>query len=57
MSEEKVINSITINTETATKILQRVIVKENNNIKTKEKNDGEMVRLIQKLIQEEVECY
>lgn len=57
MAEEKTVNGITINTKTANKILQKVIVKENNNIKTKDKNDGQMVKIIQDLIQEEVECY
>ena len=50
-------NNIEIDVKKAQMILQKIIIKENNNIKTKAKNDGEMVKLIQKLIQEEVECY
>ena len=58
MTEEKVMqNNIEIDVKKAQMILQKIIIKENNNIKTKAKNDGEMVKLIQKLIQEEVECY
>ena len=58
MTEEKVMqNNTEIEVRKAQKILQKVIIKENNNIKRKDKNDGEMVKMIQKLIEEEVECY
>lgn len=58
MTEEKVMqNNTEIDVRKAQKILQKVIIKENNNIKRKDKNDGEMVKMIQKLIEEEVECY
>ena len=58
MTEEKVMqNNTEIDVKKAQMILQKIIIKENNNIKRKDKNDGEMVKMIQKLIQEEVECY
>ena len=58
MSEEKVMqNNTEIDVKKAQKILHKIIIKENNNIKRKDKNDGEMVKMIQKLIEEEVECY
>lgn len=58
MTEEKVMqNNTEIDVKKAEMILQKIIIKENNNIKSKAKNDGEMVKMIQKLIQEEVECY
>ena len=58
MTEEKVMqNNTEIDVRKAQKILQKVIIKENNNIKRKDKNDGEMVKMIQKLIEEEVKCY
>ncbi|MEI3533971.1 MAG: hypothetical protein V8R11_02395 [Alphaproteobacteria bacterium] len=58
MTEEKVMqNNTEIDVKKAQLILQKIIIKENNNIKRKDKNDGEMVKMIQKLIQEEVECY
>lgn len=58
MTEEKVMqNNTEIDVKKAQKILQKIIIKESNNIRSKAKNDGEMVKIIQKLIQEEVECY
>jgi len=58
MTEEKVMqNNTEIDVKKAQLILKKIIVKESNNLKRKDKNDGEMVKLIQKLIQEEVECY
>lgn len=52
-----VVNSIEVDKEKAQKMLQKLILREKTNIKTKEKNDGEMVRMIKKMIEEEVECY
>ena len=58
MTEEKVMqNNTEIDVKKAQMILKNIIVKENNNIKRKDKNDGEMVKMIQKLIEEEVKCY
>ena len=58
MTEEKVMqNNTEIDVKKAQMILKKIIVKENNNIKRKDKNDGEMVKKIQKLIEEEVKCY
>ena len=58
MTEEKVMrNNTEIDVKKAQMILKKIIVKENNNIKRKDKNDGEMVKMIQKLIEEEVKCY
>ena len=54
---KKVINGIEIDDEKAQKMLQKLILREKTNIKTKEKNDGEMVRMIKKMIEEEVQCY
>jgi hypothetical protein len=51
------INSIDIDQKKAHKMLQKLILREKTNIKTKEKNDGEMVRMIKKMIEEEVRCY
>lgn len=39
------------------KIMQRIIVAETKNLKTKEKMDSAMVKEIQKIIEEEVKCY
>ncbi|KNZ41727.1 hypothetical protein [Acetobacterium bakii] len=50
-------NGIEIDTEKVQKILKKLIIKEKTNIKTKQHNDGEMVKYIKKMIEEEVECY
>ena len=50
-------NKIEVDDKKAQRILQKIIVIENNNIKRKDLNDGEMVKKIKKLIEEEVECY
>lgn len=57
MADEITQNGVKIDTQKAQKILQKIIIKENNNLKTKDKNDGQMEKIIQDLIQEEVECY
>lgn len=58
MAEEKiVINGVEVDTHKAQIMLQRIIVKEKTNIKTKQYNDLEMVKKIKKMIEEEVQCY
>ena len=58
MNGEKVeVNGIDVDTEKAQRMLQKIIIKEKNNIKTKQFNDVEMARKIKKMIEEEVECY
>jgi len=59
MNDSKIIefNGIEIDTEKVQKILKKLIIKEKTNIKTKQHNDGEMVKYIKKMIEEEVECY
>jgi len=51
------INGVEIDAEKADALLKRIIIKEKINIKTKQYNDGEMVRMIKKLIEEVAECY
>ena len=51
------INGVEIDAEKADALLKRIIIKEKTNIKTKQYNDGEMVRMIKKLIEEVAECY
>lgn len=58
MNEEKVnVNGIDINDEKAQLMLKKIILRERQNIKTKKLNDGQMVQMIKKMIEEEVECY
>ena len=56
MSTEMV-NGIEIDTEKAQRLLQKLVISEKTNIKSKELNDMQMVNKIKKMIQEEVECY
>lgn len=58
MNGDKVeVNGIEVDTEKANRMLQKIIIREKNNIKTKQFNDVEMARKIKKMIEEEVECY
>ena len=50
-------SEIVVDKKVAKAILRKIVLKEVQNMKTKEKNDGQMVTIIQNLIQEEVECY
>lgn len=52
-----IINNVEIDTEKAQRLLTKLIMKEKRNIKTKQYNDAEMVRIIKKMIEEEVQCY
>jgi len=51
------INGVDINIQKADNMLKKLIIKEKINIKTKQYNDSEMVRMIKKMIEEEVQCY
>lgn len=53
----EMINSIEVDVEKANRLLQKLIMKEKVNIKSKELNDMQMVKKIQKMIEEEVQCY
>ena len=58
MNGDKVeVNGIEVDTEKAQRMLQKIIIREKNNIKTTQFNDVEMARKIKKMIEEEVECY
>lgn len=58
MNGEKVeINGIKVDTAKAQRLLQKTIIAEKNNIKTRQFNDVEMAKKIKKMIEEEVECY
>jgi len=52
-----VINNIEVNNEKIKRLLGKLIIKEKTNIKTKELNNVQMVKLIKKMIEEEVKCY
>lgn len=51
------INGVEIDAEKADALLRKIVIREKINIKTKQYNDGEMVKMIKKLIEEVAECY
>jgi len=51
------VNGIEIDTEKVQLMLAKLIMREKTNLQTREKGDAEMVRMIKKMIEEEVECY
>lgn len=56
-SEKMEVNGVEIDVQKAQRMLQRIIVREKTNIKTKQFNDTEMTKKIKKMIEEEVQCY
>ncbi|NLB68723.1 MAG: hypothetical protein GX804_03425 [Lentisphaerae bacterium] len=56
-TEKITVNSVTIDTEKANRILQWLILREAENVRTKARNEGQMIADIQKKIKEEAECY
>ena len=57
MSKNPTVNGIEINIDKVDRMLRKIILREKTNLKTREKSDMEMVKMIKKLIEEEVECY
>ena len=58
MTERKpLVNGIEIDTDKVQRMLSKLILREKTNLKTREKNDAQMVQMIKKMIEEEVECY
>lgn len=51
-----IINDIEVDEKIALKLLQRIILEERTNLKTKKYSDSEMVNRIKGLIQAEVKC-
>ena len=51
------VNGIEIDIEKVQRMLAKLIMREKTNLQTREKGDAEMVRMIKKMIEEEVECY
>lgn len=56
-SSKLIVNGIEIDEKRARQLLQWIIVTEKNNVKSKEKNDQQMILMIQKKIEEIVQCY
>lgn len=59
MSENSIISidGIEIDEDKVRTMLTRLIIREKKNIKSKQYNDVEMVKMIKKMIEEEVKCY
>lgn len=59
MDEEKYVkdNEIQIDLNVADRLLRKIIIREKQNLKTKQYTGPAMVDMIAKLIKEEVECY
>jgi len=53
----QIINGIEIDTEKVQRMLAKLIMREKTNLQTREKSDTQMVQMIKKMIEEEVECY
>lgn len=51
------VSGIQIDEKKAKRLLQKLIIMEKINNRTKQLNDSEMVKKIKKVIEEEVECY
>lgn len=51
------VNGVEVHSTKVQLMLQKLIVREKTNIKTKQYNDNEMVKMIKKMIEEEVKCY
>ncbi|APV43670.1 hypothetical protein Dform_00310 [Dehalogenimonas formicexedens] len=51
------VNGVEIDTRKIDILLRKLIMKEKVNIKTRQYNDVEMVKLIKKMIEEEAKCY
>ena len=55
--EKKVPSSTNIDEEKLKIIIKNIIELERQNVKTKDKNDNEMVKAIRKIIEEELQCF
>ena len=51
------ITGIEIDSDKVQRMLTKLIMREKINLQTREKTDVQMVQMIKKMIEEEVECY
>ena len=54
--EIEVLNQNDINNEKLKRIVKNIITLENDNVKTRELNDEDMKKKIEKIIEEEIKC-
>lgn len=57
MSTANEVNEIQVNERAIERLKRKIIIQENQNLKTREKSDSQMVAWIKKQIEEEVKCY
>lgn len=50
-------NEIQVNERAIERLKRKIIFQENQNLKTKEKSESQMIAWIKKQIEEEVKCY
>jgi hypothetical protein len=55
-SEQKFEQQSVIDNQKLTRIVKNIITLENNNVKTRELNDEDMKKKIEKIIEEEIKC-
>ena len=55
-SEQKFEQQSVIDNQKLTRIAKNIITLENNNVKTRELNDEDMKKKIEKIIEEEIKC-
>ena len=51
------VNGIEIDEKKVKLLLSKLIMREKTNLQTRERSDSQMVQMIKKLIEEDVECY
>ncbi|MBQ9853770.1 MAG: hypothetical protein IJO57_01920 [Bacilli bacterium] len=54
--ESQMIEQSSIDNQKLTRIVKTIITLENNNVKTRELNDEDMKKKIEKIIEEEIKC-
>ena len=56
IQEQNNVSAITIDEQKLNRIIKKIIQLENDNVKTREFNDEELKKKIEKIIEEEVKC-
>ena len=57
IQEQNNVSAITIDEQKLNRIIKKIIQLENDNVKTREFNDEDLKKKIEKIIEEEVKCY
>lgn len=56
IQEQNNVSAITIDKQKLNRIIKKIIQLENDNVKTREFNDDDLKKKIEKIIEEEVKC-